>query len=361
MGSSSSKNPNNNENKPNIETHNLPSKNPVVSCSKNENKPNIETHNLPSKNPVVKEKLSFQNPNNNANAGLIRSNVNDAENQRSQNIFMCPNKHALTCDPTHKCVICEKEMAGLGCQKCKYHICYDCFGINLNEFNSKSRYCLFEHPLTFNTSPDNCIKCLQKFDDGYKCKTCKSFSLCKYCLGFDPNLYKADSSKCFFQHPLEFYTSPISISCIICEEQLSNGLKCSVCRSYFVCLTCSKFKFPINSCPSNQNLNWSPENRRCSRCFSDRFGFECPHCLYRLCTVCKSPAPVKAFDNSLTHLEPMLIIASGSWDNTIKIWDTTPGKSNKNCQNDSPIIECSKLEIQSYVQEKENLEAELYL
>ena len=330
---------------------------------------------------LVKIEIKSQNPNFDVNAKLILNKVNDEEQQKKQNIFLCPNKHTLNCDPSFKCVSCEKKKAGLACQMCRYHLCYDCFGINLNYFNSKSKYCLFEHPLTFNTSPTNCIKCLKKFDDGYKCIICKSFSLCMFCLGFNPNLCKADSSKCFFEHPLTFYG--FRISCIICKEQFSNGLKCSVCKSYFICITCSKFKFPVNSCPSNQNMNWSPKNRKCSRCFSDKFGFECPHCFYRLCCVCKSPAPLKVVDSFVSHLEPMMMIgnkiissrlmienkiasespahlkafdssvtvfehmklidnnivselnenkiASGSRDGTIKIWDTTPGLSNENC------------------------------
>ena len=255
-------------------------------------------------NAALKE-INCQKLNKKVDAEIILSKVNEAEQQKIQNILMCPNQHALTCDPPNKCLICDKEKAGLACQICKFHMCYDCFGISLNDFNSKSKYCLFKHPITLNTSPTNCIKCLKIFEDGYKCTTCKFFSLCMYCLGFDPNLYKADSSKCFFQHPLTFYSSPIFISCIICKEQFSNGLKCSVCKSYFLCITCSKFKFPINSCPSNQNLKWSSENRMCSRCFSDKFGFECSQCLYRLCSICKSPASLKTIDSSVTHLEPM--------------------------------------------------------
>ena len=81
-------------------------------------KTTIERPNLLSNNPVLKKELSFPNPNIDANAGLIQSKVNDAEIQKRQNIFMCPNQHDLTCDPPYKCLICKLEKAGLACQMC---------------------------------------------------------------------------------------------------------------------------------------------------------------------------------------------------------------------------------------------------
>ena len=209
---------------------------PITNITNNINA-NIQQTNLASENTGLKKELSFQNPNIDPNVGLIQSKVNDAKNQKKQNVFMCPtNKHTLTCDPPYTCVICEMEKTGLACQICKFHICYEHFGINLNDFNSKSKFCLFEHPLTFNTSPTNCIKCLRKFEDGYQCTTCKSFSLCMYCLGFDPKANQVNSNKCFFQHPLTLNTSPTN--CIKCLRKFEDGYQCTTCKSFSLCMYC---------------------------------------------------------------------------------------------------------------------------
>ena len=92
----------------------------------------IERHIFSSKPPQKDES--------NQKEEYIQNKVNDAEYQKRLNIFKCPNQHDLTCNTPYKCVICPFEKVGLACQICRYHICYDCFGINIinclfSEFN----------------------------------------------------------------------------------------------------------------------------------------------------------------------------------------------------------------------------------
>ena len=231
--------------------------------------------------------------------------------------FVCPSGHTLECDPSYLCLKCGIQKPGLACQICKFHVCYSCFGVDLGNFNSKSEYCLLRHQLKFNHSPLNCIKCDIKFDDGLACVTCKLFYICRSCLGFDRSAFKPNSTQCFFEHALIFTGVPIK--CIYCEAEFPNGLKCSICQTYFICISCSKFSFPTKGCPSSQKLFWDEGKKKCSRCFIVKTGFECPHCNYRLCSLCRFPS---LFENhSEVNLESATpLIVSGSYDNCIKIW-----------------------------------------
>lgn len=312
--------------------------------------------------------------------------------RKRNNIFLCPNKHPLLCNCSAKCAQCSQLKIGLACQKCKFHLCYECFGIDLNALNSISKKCIIEHPLNFKISSISCIKCGKNYEDGYKCSICKSFSLCIYCLGYNPENYALKSKCCmldhplnkssqplncfncrksskdglacslcktyslcpdciefdpysfdsnlkcrFFRHPLIFHSTPLT--CRLCDERVANGLRCSICPSYFICLSCSKFRFPTNSCPSNKILRWDPKEKLCSRCFSNKSGFECRHCSYRLCSLCKSPSPLNAISNRLLPLNANFL-ASGGRDNSIKMWDYTTGTSVKKLNGHTSFVVC---------------------
>ena len=210
------------------------------------------------------------------------------------------NNDMVGCTCKFACVRCgNQEKNGLQCEICSlFFLCIECSG-----YEFKEKFCLFDHPLIWQSSNlPKCVKC-QKASKGLQCAECPSFCLCLDCSGF-----KINQNSCLFDHTLTWSASPIM--CFICEglsniEHQSNnsnsekegekGLKCSSCLNFEVCLECLDFKFPLDSCPSDEVLQWTSQERICSKCDEEASGFYCSNCEYMLCLKCKGFSASKQF------------------------------------------------------------------
>lgn len=299
---------------------------------------------------------SYSNTNSNQNC-----NENDEDYYKEEIRFRCPigqgflyfcAKSSQNDDHENQCTKCsEKSDFYLQCEKHKVLVCLknkncakevNTVYFEKQDFENKNK-CITGHPLAWSSKTAHmCFECMQTSKYGLSCKKCQGFFVCFKCCIYED----ANKRKCLNEHSLTWNGEKQQI-CFECEEsKKTSGLSCKKCDGFFICDKCADFKFPKSACPNNHELKFAnDQKRKCSRCEASDLCSVCLKCEYFLCVIC-----VDAFDKSKNksgslsviksetfkknfllsgHLKSVTCIAlvsenqiaSGSQDNTVKVWD----------------------------------------
>ena len=201
-----------------------------------------------------------------------------------------------------------------------------CPNLHVMKFLGQTKKC------SLHLSDDSVLGCID--DQYYQC--------IEKCVG---NKLKFSKSKCLLGHTLEWFANDNHSQrypCYQCKEEFNFGFRCyDECIDYIQCIYCSDFRFGTHICPNGHNLKWSRDSKECLRCSKVKSGFECIQCKYFLCysNTCRNSE--HEGDNNFTldrniiiktikgHTDAVFclvklndkLLASGSWDKTIKLWN----------------------------------------